>query len=230
MTSISRIGAGRIMVGIDTHKDTHVAVALDQVGAWIGQRSISVDRAGYAQLERWAREHGEKIVFGIEGTGCYGAGLASFLRRRGYRVIEVNRPSRQVRHRHGKSDPVDAEAAARAVLAGAATVSKSADGTVEMIRQVKIAKDTAMTARSQAMTTLKSVLVTAAAEVREQLEPLGDTRLITTCRQLRYDSLSGPAEAAYDTLRALAGRYHELDQEIRLHDRVLQTLNHRAAP
>lgn len=231
MTSISQTGSGRIVVGVDTHKDTHVAVALDQVGARVGQTVISVGRAGYEQLERWARRQGEKVIFGVEGTGCYGAGVASFLRRRGYRVVEVTRPDRQIRHRHGKSDPVDAEAAARAVLAGTATsVPKSADGTVEMIRQVKIAKDTANTARSQAMVTVKSVVVTAPAQLREQLESLSNTRLIQACRQLSYDAMNGPADAACYTLRALAERYHDLDREVRLHDRVLQTLTRRAAP
>ena len=50
---------------------------------------------------------------GVEGTGCYGAGLTRFLRRRRLRVIEVNRPDRRSRRPRGKSDPLDAESAAR---------------------------------------------------------------------------------------------------------------------
>lgn len=231
MTSIPHPGPGRIVVGVDTHKHAHVAVALDQLGTRLSEITISVHRGGYEQLERWARQHGEKIRFGIEGTGSYGAGLASFLRRRGYQVLEVNRPDRRLRHLHGKNDTLDAESAARAVLGGTATaVPKSAEGTAEMIRQVKIAKDTAVTARSQAMITLKSVLVTAPAELREHLEPLTDTQLLGACRTLRYDALTGPAEATRYTLRALAQRYGELDREARLHERVLQTLTQRAAP
>ena len=137
MTSIPHSSPRRIVVGVDTHKYAHVAVALDQLAARLGEITISVDRAGYEQLYRWAHQHGEKIRFGIEGTGSYGAGLASLLRRQGYRVVEVNRPDRRIRHLHGKNDPLDAEAAARAVLAGTATaVPKSADGVVDMIRQV----------------------------------------------------------------------------------------------
>ena len=231
MTSIPDSGPRRIVVGVDTHKDAHVAVALDQLGGRLGEITISVDRAGYAQLEHWAHQHGEKIRFGIEGTGSYGAGLASFLRRRGHQVVEVNRPDRRIRHLHGKTDPLDAEAAARAVLAGTATaVPKSADGTVEMIRQVKIAKDTAVKARSQAIITLKTIMVTAPADLREQLEPLGDVQLLDRCRALSYDAMSGPGDATRYTLRALAERYHDLDREVRLHDRVLQTLTQRAAP
>jgi transposase len=231
VTSIPQTEPGRIVVGVDTHKYAHVAVAIDQVGTRLAEITISVDRVGYEQLEHWARQHGEKIRFGIEGTGSYGAGLASFLRRRGHRVVEVNRPDRRLRHLHGKNDSLDAESAARAVLAGTATaVSKSADGTVEMIRQVKIAKDTAVTARSQAMITLKTVVVTAPADLREKLEPLRDAQLIQTCRQLTYESMSGPADATRYTLRCLAERYGDLDREARLHDRILQTLTQRVAP
>lgn len=231
MTSIPHTGSGCIIVGVDTHKYAHVAVALDQLGTRLGESTISVDRAGYEQLEHWALQRGKKIVFGIEGTGSYGAGLASFLRRRGYPVVEVNRPDRRMRHLHGKNDPLDAESAARAVLAGTATaVPKSADGTAEMIRQIKIAKDTAVTARSQALITLKTVIVTAPSDLREQLDSLTDTQLIEVCRHLHHDSMTQPADATRYTLRTLAQRYHELDREARLHIRVLQTLTQRAAP
>ena len=152
MPSISHPLHRRIVVGIDTHKYAHAAVALDQVGGVIATITIPVDRAGYTQLHRWASELGEQVDFGVEGSGSYGAGVTSFLRRRGHRVLEVNRPDRGVRHLRGKNDTIDAETAARAVLSGAATaVPKTADGTVEMIRHVKIAKDTAVKARSQAI-------------------------------------------------------------------------------
>lgn len=231
MTRIHHPLRRRITVGVDTHKNAHVAAALDQVGAVIGEITIPVNRAGYDQLEQWANGLGEQADFGVEGTGSYGAGLTSQLRVRGYRVIEVNRPNRGVRHLRGKNDMIDAEVAARALLSGAATaVPKTADGSVEMIRQVKIAKDTAVKARSQAIITLKTIIVTASAELREQLDPLNDRDLIEECRTLRYESMDGPADAARYALRALANRYHALDSEARLHDRILATLTDRVAP
>jgi transposase len=221
----------RITVGVDTHKHAHVAVALDGIGGRLGELVIDVDTAGYQQLERWALTLGEKATFGVEGTGSYGAGLASYLRRHGHRVVEVNRPDRQARHRSGKNDPLDAENAARAVLAGTATaVPKSADGHVEMIRQVKIAKDTAVKARSQAMITLKTVIVTAPAELREELTPLRDRLLIERCVQLRNESMHTPLDAARYTLQMLARRYQQLTQEVGVHERLLQTLTERTAP
>lgn len=89
-------------------------------------------------------------VFRIEGTGAHGAGLSRFLLERGHCVVEVNRPDPAIRHRLGKRDPIDAEIAARAVLPGVATgTPKAGDGRVEMIRMLKIARDSAVKARTQ---------------------------------------------------------------------------------
>lgn len=231
MTSIPYAARRRIVVGVDTHKYAHVAVVLDELGARLGDTVVDVNRRGYAEFEQWARRHGELITFGIEGTGSYGAGLASFLRRRGHRVVEVNSPDRRIRYLHGKDDPLDAESAARAVLSGVATATpKSADGTVEMIRQIKIAKDTAVKSRSQAVITLKTVIVTAPHQLREKLEKLTDKKLIEQCAELDNDGMFQPVDATRYTLRTLAERYRELDKEVRLHDLILATLTQRAAP
>lgn len=109
-------------------------------------------------------------------------------------------------------------------------VPKTADGTVEMIRQVKIMKDAAVKARSQAIITLKTIVVNADADLRETLEPLNDRELLEHCRELRYELMDGPVDATRYTLRALADRHRALDHEARLHDRVLATLTDRAAP
>lgn len=96
-------------------------------------------------------------AFGIEGTGSYGVGLASFVRRNAVRVVEVSHCDRRKRRSAGKSDTIDAEAAARSVLAGIATaLPKTADGAAEIVRQIKVARDTAVKARSAAIITLKS--------------------------------------------------------------------------
>ena len=160
----------RVAIGVDTHKHVHVAVALDELGTRLGDVAIAVDRPGYERLLGWASGYGKVLAFGIEGTGSYGAALASLARRRGHTVIEVARPDRRERRLQGKSDLLDAENAARAVLAGTATATpKSADGVVEMLRQVKVAKDTAVKARTAAIVTLKALMVTAPPELREQL-------------------------------------------------------------
>jgi hypothetical protein len=101
---------------------------------------------------------GEVQAWGIEGSGCYGAALTRFLHAHGQVVVEVNRPDRAARRRQGKSDPVDAEAAARAVQANDATgLPKSRDAKVEMLRCLRVARSTAVKARTQAINALKAL-------------------------------------------------------------------------
>ena len=127
----------------------------------------------------WSLGLGEIQAFGIEGTGSYGAGVSRYLTRRGHTVVEVNRPDRSTRYRKGKSDPTDAEMAARAVLAGVADATpKSGEGEVEMIRMLKSAKDSAVKARTQAINQMKALVVTAPAELRETLDGLAAGALV----------------------------------------------------
>jgi Transposase len=119
----------------------------------------------------------------VEGTGCYGAGLARFLTAHDQVVLEVNRPDRSARRRRGKSDPVDAEAAARAVLAGQATsIPKAGDHLVEMVRCLRVARASAAKARTQTVNALRALVVTAPAELRERLRDLPAARLASKRR------------------------------------------------
>ena len=97
--------AVEVVIGVDTHKDQHVAVAIDGRGVRLGEKYVLATTCGYKELERWSRSLGAIHAFGIEGTGSYGAGVARFMTGLGYVVIEVNRPDRSVRYRKGKSDP-----------------------------------------------------------------------------------------------------------------------------
>ena len=127
--------ARRVAAGVDTHRDQYVVAALDERGAELGVRSFPTTRAGHRALLAWLRRFGAVERVGVEGTGSYGAGLARFLHAEGVTVVEVNRPNRQLRRSHGKSDPVDAVAAARAAQSGQATgQAKTRDGAVEAIR------------------------------------------------------------------------------------------------
>jgi transposase len=160
-----------VTLGIDTHKHTHLAVALDQLGRWLGQLEIPTTTAGFAELYAWACELGTIDTVGIEGTGAYGAGLCRWLRTRGLVVVEVERPDRKLRRNAGKSDPIDAEAAARKVLSGEATVTpKSGAGNVEMIRVLRVARRSAVVSRTQVTNQLHALTVTAPPALREQLE------------------------------------------------------------
>lgn len=151
----------RLTVGIDTHADVHVAVALDQLGRRLATCTIPTTIAGNLALVSWAHEFGTIERIGMEGTGSYGAGLARWLRAQGLIVLEVERPKRQIRRRRGKSDPIDAEAAARAVQAGTALgLPKAGTGRVEMIRALSLTRRSAVKARTQAINELHALLVT----------------------------------------------------------------------
>ena len=144
-----------VVLGVDTHLDFHVAMVLDHLGRRLGRRlgesKVPTTTGGYRSLLSWAEGFGPVRCAGVEGTGSYGAGLARYLNSRGISVMEVERPKRRHLKRNGKSDPKDAEAAARAILAGeAAGEPKSADGQVEMIRVLRAARCSAVKARSQA--------------------------------------------------------------------------------
>ncbi|MEU0157234.1 IS110 family transposase, partial [Micromonospora fulviviridis] len=221
----------RITVGVDTHADTHVAVALDQLGARLDELPIPTTQAGYDQLEHWATSLGPVDAFGVEGTGSYGAELARVLRRRGYRVIEVNRPDRATRHRRGKSDPIDAEMAARAVLSGvAAGTPKHADGDAEMVRMLKMAKDSAVKTRTQALNQIKAILVTAPAQLRESLAGLSVGKLLDRCAAFEPGELTTPIAVAQHTLRLLARRNLDLRAEVKALQADIARLATHAAP
>jgi transposase len=169
-------------------------------------------------------------AFGIEGTGCYGGALARFLAAQGQVVLEVNRPDRQTRRRRGKSDPLDAEAAARTVQAGeATTLPKAGTATVEMIRSLRVARATAIKARTQAINALKALLVTAPAELREQLRRRSAARLVGQAAGLQPGPLATPTAAAKLALRCLAERYQLLSAEVATLDTELDRLTAKAA-
>jgi transposase len=150
-----------VVLGVDTHLDFHVAVGLDQLGRKLGALTVPTTRRGYESLLEWARRLGCVGRAGLEGTGSYGAGLARYLRTQGVEVLEVERPRRRSRHK-GKSDPIDAEAAARAVLADeVAGAAKSGDGGVEVIRLLRAARRSAVKARTQAANQLRAFRSTA---------------------------------------------------------------------
>ena len=221
----------RITVGVDTHLDVHVAHACDQLGRRVDTVQVPTTPTGYHDLLAWARGLGQIEAWGVEGTGSYGAALARFLHAEGQAVLEVNRPDRQARRRRGKSDPLDAQAAARAVQAGEVTVTpKAGNGHVEMLRSLRVARATAMRARTQAINALRALLVTAPAELREQLRGRSAAALVRTAAALEPGPIASPLAAAMLALRTLAGRHQALTAEISSLTTELDRLTRKAAP
>jgi transposase len=220
-----------VTIGVDSHKELHVAVAVDQLGRRLGAITVATTPRGFGQLERWAQRLGTIQRFGIEGTGSYAAGLARWLQARGHQVVEVNRPNRQTRRRQGKSDPIDAEAAARAALAGHGLVwPKTADGTVEMLRVLRMARRSAMKARTQTAQQLDSLVVTAPDQLRAQLRRLSLEQLVPVAAGLRPGELVGPLAATKLALRTLARRHQSLSAELARLDHQIAKLTATTAP
>jgi transposase len=217
---------------VDTHADVHVAALVDQLGRLLGTVSVPTTPDGYQQLVTWAVRHGKVQRAGVEGTGCYGAGLARHLRAAGIEVVEVNRPDRQARRARGKSDPIDAEAAARAVLAGRASgTAKARDGAVEAIRALRVAKRSATRARTQAANQLHALVKAAPAALREELRRLPTRRLVEAlaARQLPPTPTS-PTEATLLALHELARRHQQLSAQLERLDAALAPLVAATAP
>jgi len=222
---------GPVTGGVDTHKDVHVAVVIDEVGRVLGTESFPTTVAGHRQLLAWMQRNGQIDRIGVEGTGAYGAGLARFLTAAGVEIVEVDRPDRRTRRRRGKSDPVDAEAAARAALSGEASGRpKSRIGVVEMIRALRVARRSANKARTQAANQLHNLVLTASDELREQLRGLSLGALVERSARLRPGPITTSAAATKMALASLARRHQALGDEIDGLDAELDRLVAEAAP
>ena len=230
-TTLTQPDQSDVIIGVDTHKGFHLAVALAPNGGKLGECSIPVNRQGYSDLQAWALELGSCPVFAIEGTGSYSAGLCRELMASGFPVMEINRPDRSTRRRVGKDDAIDAESAARAFIAGTATIApKGGHHLVEMIRLLKGNKDSATSGRTRAINQVKAILVTAPAALREQLEALAHVDLMTTCAAFQVAVVDSPVAAAKKALRFLARRVLRLEQEIAELLEDLDQLTEQACP
>jgi transposase len=221
-----------VILGVDTHADTHTAVVVDLLGRVRGSALVvPADPDGYHQLLAWARGHGLVRRVGVEGTGCYGAGLARFLADNDVEPVEVNRPNRQRRRRRGKSDPTDAEAAARAVLASEAVATpKARTGIVESIRVLRLARSSALKARTQVANQIKDLIIAAPEPLRGELRALNTTQRVNRAARYQPGDTLNPLEATRYALRSLAHRHQQLTTELRDLDRHIRRLTHKAAP
>ncbi|MPZ70602.1 MAG: IS110 family transposase [Actinobacteria bacterium] len=223
-----------VVAGVDCHSQFHHAVALDDRGRKVGELRFDATRKGCHRATGWLKSLGTVREVGVESSGSYGAELTRVLIEAGISVVEINRPHLHTRHRKGKSDGIDAEAAARQVLAGETRIApKDTTGVVEAIRQLKVAQDGALKARAAALVQLRDLIVTAPAEMKEALSKRKTLRgRATLCRRLRPDiaRMHEPSEAAKLSLRSLARRIATLDEEVVELDSQLDPLVRKTAP
>jgi transposase len=195
--------------GVDTHRDVHVAAALDPLGGLLGTESFCTDPAGYKALLSWLEGFGTVTKIGVEGTGSYGAGLARHLRRSGVEVIEVDRPNRQKRRSSGKSDPLDAVEAARAALGGRANGRpKSRDGAVEAVRVLVVAKRSARQARVKALIQMRHLGYSAPEQLRCRFEGSLGASARRRRNQAAADAISRSGHRCNEGIVVIAGPSH----------------------
>ena len=218
--------------GVDTHLDSHVVAVVDANGGLLGVESFPTTTAGFEGLLRWLCGFGVVVRVGVEGTGAYGAGLARHLRAQGVEVLEVDRPNRQARRRHGKSDVVDAVEAARAAVSGrAAGIAKSGDGAVEAMRALLVAKRSAREARITCLNQIRHLGFTAPDELRERLRGVPSSALAATAAGLRPHAGGDPVlHATKLAMRALGRRVVALEDDNRQLDVILTELVLATAP
>ena len=199
-----------VAIGIDTHKDRHVAVALDRLGGQLDSVEVPATSAGYLALLKWADGLGEP-AFALEGSGSYGAGLARFLQAAGCRVFEAERPKRGQRRR-GKSDLIDALLAARRLLAGERLGRpRGPVGRREDLRLLLLERRSAIRARTAALNQLQATLVTAPERLRARLGALAGEQLARAVVRLQP---RGEGAVLGGVLRRLGRRVHNLDSEL----------------
>ena len=227
VVGLEAICAVQVVVGVDTHQDEHMAVAIDQQGVRFAQRQAPASSYGYRELERWSRTLGEVRAFGVEGTGSYGAGLARFLSSRGFTVVEVNRPDRSTRYRKGKSDPTDASACGAG--RGGQRHSQVRRGRNRDDPHAEIRQGLGCQGTHPGRQPDEGLGRYGPAGLRETLDGLTATAMATRCKSFP-GHLVGPAAAAKYTLRSLACRYLQLDREIRNLQAELERLTRMAAP
>jgi transposase len=221
-----------VIVGIDTHADTHHVAIVTEYGKPLADREFLAVGSGYRKILDFITSHGTVTAVGVEGTGSYGAELARTLRGEGLTVLEVNRPNRAARRLKGKSDPLDAHQAAQSVLAERGiSVPKAKDGPVECLRILRTARSSAVKARTVAVNQIKGLLVSAPEGLRAKYRGLGTPAMITALQRTRPSGhIADPEYVTLLTLKALAVRYQSLAGEVAAADAALQEILDTYAP
>lgn len=221
-----------VIAGVDTHKDVHVLCLLDGLGRKIWSGSFGADPEGYDRLAEAIGDPGSCMVVGVEGTASYGAGLTRRLAELGYNVVEVLRPKRdKARPGEGKSDPLDAERAARKAASGkGCSVPKSQDGWVEAVRQLYVARRLAVATSTSCVACAKSMLTTAPSALRERFR--GRERPKDLMPLLARGRKAGDAleESVLASLRSVAAVWKEARSQVESLDERIRALLEANAP
>ena len=217
--------SNNLTLGVDTHLDNHVAVLVNNLGQVVDTQEFPVCISGYEKLFKWCQSFGQLKQAGLEGTGTYGAGLCKYLEQQQVSVYEVNRPNRARRRLRGKSDPTDAENAARSVLANESTaLPKSHDGVVEAMRYLVVARKSSVKSKTQSINQIRALLVTAPSHIREKCYVPSTRQCIESCKRLKQEENNLLVNTLVSMLNLLAERWQLLSLELKQIDKQLKAL------
>lgn len=233
MNNCSQEAVVRVVGGVDTHKDLHVAAVVDDQDRVLATQCFAATRQGYRQMLQWIRSFGQLQRVGVESTGTYGAGLLRYLNAAGVEVLEVTTPDRHDRRRRGKDDDLDAQNAAHAAFAGKRVVTpKTRDGMIESLRVLKACRKTAVAARKVALQMIQNTIVCAPDDLRDVLRKLTRMQLVRTLASWRPDlsDYRNVVSAYKISLKSLGRRYLELHDEIADLDAMIGAIVESLAP
>lgn len=219
-----------VVLGVDTHQRAHHAAIVATDGRPLADREFPTTTVGYTELWQWACGFGRIETAAVESSASYGAGLTRMLTDHGVAVIEVNAPDLPRRYAQGKTDQLDAYAAAMAVITGRATaVAKDTRGAVESVRMLTVARTSAVDEATRIGNQIRDLCTTAPAEFADQAR-----HARTTAKRAAFikglpvpaekADLSAPAAAFVRAARSLLDRHRLAQTEVRSLTRELQRL------
>jgi transposase len=222
MTSIAE--RTDIVIGVDTHKQTHTAAIVTPNGGILETLTVTADPAGYMSLFEHAAAAGARRVWSIEGCGSWGRGLCRWLQEHGETVTEIERPKRPKR-RAGKSDTIDAIRAAREALHLEHVNEPRDTGLRDAIAAANLARQSAVQAAGDAERQLLALANTCPEQLAGKLRGRSTRQIVTTCATWRTSTRLDPATMSIaTTMRILARRASTLRDEADQLERTLKVL------
>jgi transposase len=216
-----------VVIGVDTHKDTHTAAVVDtRTGAVLGGATVTADPDGYGDLVALAERHPGLRAWAPEGSGGYGAGLARRLSDLGEMVVELDRPVRPKRRAGAKSDPIDAERAARDALSRTRLAQPKTGPERAALQMHLTARRAAVEASSDAKCQLHALVIIAPEAVRARFRGRTTAQMVAVAARLRPGAARADADvvAALSVLRSLAARVQFLTAEAGAHEKAILRL------
>jgi transposase len=221
MTSLSEIVD--VVIGVDTHVNTHSAAALDaRTGGVLGELTVGTTPDGYEELVAFADEHSALRAWAIEGTGGHGAGLTRLLHDRSEVVVELDRPQRSKRRNGAKSDPLDAIRAAREALSRAKLGAPRSAGDRQALSVLVAVRRSAVESAGDAQRQVFSLVIAAPEVLRAKFRGKKIPAMLSVAARLRINH-GWDVETATTAmvLRDLARRALELSTEATRHEKAI---------